>query len=344
MDKSTKSKVVAVLKLVAKFVFAFGIIAYLIYDGRLDLNVVKQGFSNPQVVATSLGLIFLGSLAGFTRWSLLLRAQDVYLKPLAIARYGFIGLFFNTFMPGVVSGDVIKAWYVISDREKGQEKTPILTAIIIDRIFGLFGLIVLSLFALFLHWNQVWAIEGLRSVVSANLVLGFLVATFFSYVLLSNWGPFLWFRSFLNRYKNRKIGALFIKAYDAWSSYRYRPFLLLCSLLLACCTHTCIVVAILFCSRALGETGMEAHQIFLLAPLGLLSTALPVAPAGLGVGHVVFAMLFGWAGSQIGAEIFTLFISLQIIVNLTGVVFYVSSPKPMRLNNTPSVAPGMASS
>ncbi len=342
MASKAKSNVIAVIKLLAKFAFSFGIIAYLIYDDKLNLDVVKQGFSNPQVIVVSLGLILLGAIAGFTRWSILLSGQGVFLKPFAVARYGFIGLFFNTFMPGVVSGDVIKAWYVIADRDKGQEKTPILTAIIIDRIIGLFGLITISLLALFFHWNEVWQISELNKVLTTNLVLGALVAVFFVYVMLSNWGPFLAFRKFLDKYKEAKFGSLLVKAYDAWSSYRHRPFLLISSLVLACVTHSCIVVAILFCSRALGETTMEAYQIFLLAPLGLLSIALPIAPAGLGVGHLVFAALFGYVGSKVGAEIFTLFISLQIIINLLGVVFYLQAPKPTRPEASDVGEPGIA--
>jgi hypothetical protein len=79
---------------------------------------------------------------------------------------------------------------------------------------------------------------------------------------------------------------------------------------------------------------MSAYQYFLLVPMGLLTTAIPIAPAGLGVGHVAFAALFSLAGSEHGAEIFTMYVTIQIVINLTGVFFYLRSPKVQEVPST----------
>lgn len=118
-----------------------------------------------------------------------------------------------------------------------------------------------------------------------------------------------------------------LKAYDAFMTYREHPEVLFQSLALSICTHISVVTAVIFCSQALGENQLSLYQYFLLVPVGLITTAIPVAPGGLGVGHVAFQELFKLAGSNHGAEIFTLYVMLQISVNLSGVFFYLRAPK-----------------
>lgn len=327
--KAFSAKAKEFLKFVLKFSLAFLIIGYMIYSGRLDVATVKRGFSNPTVIGLSLFLIIFGSVVAILRWHILLKGQGVALSFAQALRYGFIGIFFNTTMPGVVSGDIVKAWYVIADRPKGMAKTPVLTAIVIDRIIGLFGLIIVSMISMLLYWQTVWGNPQLHSLALFNFAMGLGVITFFLFVAFSETGPFAWFRARLERLRANRVGAIFLKAYDAWLAYRKTPTILWGSLALSAVTHSCVVLAILFCSRALGEADMQVYQIFLLAPIGLLTIALPIAPAGLGVGHVAFNALFISVGSRLGAEIFTMFISLQILVNLSGAFFYLRAPKPM---------------
>ena len=55
-----------------------------------------------------------------------------------------------------------------------------------------------------------------------------------------------------------------------------------------------------------------------LIPLGLIATAIPISPAGLGIGHVAFENLYSLFGVKGGANIFNLFIIPQIFVYLLG--------------------------
>ena len=56
-----------------------------------------------------------------------------------------------------------------------------------------------------------------------------------------------------------------------------------------------------------------------LIPLGLIATAIPISPAGIGVGHVAFENLYNLSGLKEGANIFNLFIINQIFIYLLGV-------------------------
>jgi uncharacterized membrane protein YbhN (UPF0104 family) len=66
--------------------------------------------------------------------------------------------------------------------------------------------------------------------------------------------------------------------------------------------------------------GLEIPLISYLAlvPLGLMVTAVPIAPAGLGVGQVAFLGLFRMAGTAQGANLFTLYMASSALINLSG--------------------------
>ena len=59
----------------------------------------------------------------------------------------WIGNFFNVTLPGAVTVDVVKGYYVIkSEREDGRTRA--FMTLLIDRFVGLFGLVAMAFFAL----------------------------------------------------------------------------------------------------------------------------------------------------------------------------------------------------
>lgn len=314
------------IKLLAKFFFAFAILFYMVQTGRLDLSVVVTGFSQVHLLLICFFLEVAAMLFALKRWNNLLQGLDLDYSFASVVRYGMIGAFFNTTMPGAVSGDIIKAWYIVSDH-KGQKKTPVLASILLDRAMGVFGLVLVAASPLVFYWQEVWSNDSLRQVSLLILGLFFGMVVFFSYIMLSVWGPLSFLRRKMDSLEKYGPGKIFLQAYDSWISYGHRPGVLIKALLLSICTHSMIVVVAILCSRALGDHSVDLHSYFLLVPIGLLTTAIPIAPAGLGVGHVAFAALFQMAGSSHGAEVFTLLITIQIFINLSGVIFYLKSGK-----------------
>jgi glycosyltransferase 2 family protein len=302
------------LKLAAKFGFAIAVIWYMIAKGKLDLAVVKQGFSRLDFMLGSFSLVVFAITLSLFRWKLLLSGQGIQLSMGQVVRYGMIGAFFNTTMPGAVSGDLIKAWYLIQDR-KGQKKTPVLTSIVLDRAIGVFGLILVSASPLIFAGAAVWETPQLRTIALPVLGLALGVLAFFGYIMLSVWGPLSYLRKKMEPLGRNRAGEIFLQAYDAWLSYRERPWILVASIFISVVNHLCMVSIVLLGASAIGEEGVTTLQYFLLVPIGLLTTAVPVAPAGLGV------------GSTHGPELFTMLVTVQIIINLSGILFYLRSPK-----------------
>jgi uncharacterized membrane protein YbhN (UPF0104 family) len=61
---------------------------------------------------------------------------------------------------------------------------------------------------------------------------------------------------------------------------------------------------------------------FTFMPVGFLSTSIPLAPAGLGVGHAVFDSLFSFFGIKNGASLFNLYFLGTVLFALLGLIPY----------------------
>lgn len=71
--------------------------------------------------------------------------------------------------------------------------------------------------------------------------------------------------------------------------------------------------------------------MFTFVPIGLVFTAIPISPAGLGVGHAAFAALFSLFGVKGGADYFNFFFIAMTIINLLGVIPYALIGKKIKL-------------
>ena len=81
------------------------------------------------------------------RWWLLLRALGLQISPRRTFLLTWIGNFFNSTLPGAVTGDFVKGYYIVKTHAE-ESRTNAFMTVLIDRFVGLFGLIVISFFSL----------------------------------------------------------------------------------------------------------------------------------------------------------------------------------------------------
>jgi len=75
-------------------------------------------------------------------------------------------------------------------------------------------------------------------------------------------------------------------------------------------------------AQALGEFQLSLGSLYIVVPLGLLITAIPVAPAGVGTGNLAFLYLFHLIGSERGADVYSLFALTNIVLSSIGGLVY----------------------
>lgn len=119
---------------------AFG---YLLHITNLSEVGRKLSAAPLWSIPVATGVLLTVVFAGTLRWSLLMRAYGANDVPGLgyLFRLQLIGLFYNM-MPGAVGGDVLRG--VVSRRAFGaQGMSAALTVVLVERVFGLIGLVLL---------------------------------------------------------------------------------------------------------------------------------------------------------------------------------------------------------
>ncbi|MEM9191583.1 MAG: lysylphosphatidylglycerol synthase transmembrane domain-containing protein [Myxococcota bacterium] len=92
-------------------------------------------------VGAGIGLSVVGLLVGAVRWRLLLSAYGAKDPPPIsfLFRVYFVGLFYNSFLPGNVGGDVLRGFVT---RRSFQAKSGAFLIVFVERLYGLSGLLI----------------------------------------------------------------------------------------------------------------------------------------------------------------------------------------------------------
>lgn len=102
-------------------------------------------------LAVSAALLTLGGFAGAASWFCIIRAGLPGLTYREVAACHWSGMFFNTFLPSNVGGDVVKG-YLFAQRHGSPAY--VVVSLLIDRALNLGMLVAFGLFALFLELGR----------------------------------------------------------------------------------------------------------------------------------------------------------------------------------------------
>ena len=267
------------LKTALKIAFAIALMTWLAKKGVLDVGSLRS-VATPTLIAFCLVTVGLQILANNYRWLTLMRAQgfeSTFAKTMPLT---FIGLFFNFAMPGGVGGDVVKGYYLL--KQHPQQRIAAAVSIFMDRLVGFFVMIATAFVAVFLNYKEVATSPQLTSVALGVTALFFAFIAFFaiSFSPLSV--------QFLERWPaGQKIRGL----YEVLHSYRRNPRALLIAV---SASVICQLLIVSFVAAIGVQLGLDIplSVYFFLVPIGTVAQALPISPAGIGVGQAAFFFLF----------------------------------------------------
>ena len=119
------------------------LLTYLVYTTQQTGEFAKINIEarDLPLLSFALLLITVASLFIFIRWYLLVRALDLEFSLLEAIRLGFLVELLNFVAPGSVGGDVFKAIYIA--RQQPDHRTQAVSSVLIDRVVGFYGLMVL---------------------------------------------------------------------------------------------------------------------------------------------------------------------------------------------------------
>jgi uncharacterized protein (TIRG00374 family) len=240
------------------------------------------------LIALAFSLHILGYVICSWRWQLLLKAQgaEVALTPLASSY--LVGMFFNSFLPGIVSGDVVRGMDV--SRHVGGLSTSFLV-VFVERLTGIVALLLLSAFALPLIG---WDVVGQTKIHLVLLIVGCLIV--FTIVILSNQR----LRVMITKQPVRfpvagKIISILDKIYRASEIFGNKKRVVLGCTLISIAFQIIVIIHYWLIGKALGLI-LPWYCYFAIIPVSIFVMMVPASINGIGVREQVFIYLFGSFG------------------------------------------------
>jgi hypothetical protein len=241
--------------------------------------------------------VFLLSL----RWWLLLRGAGF---PVPFGRTFFVtwaGLFFNSFLPGSVGGDLAKAVMAASGEDR---KAAAAGTVILDRLIGLAVMVVLGAACMTPFAGRFR--DRTPVIVTYGLFVGMAVGTllYFNRALREWLKGRLPFRETLG-----ELDGVFRMAKE-------RPGRTAAAAGLSALGQGAAILAAFGMARSLGITGVPLWAFFVFEPVIFIVTAVPVSVGGWGVQEGAYVYLFGtFAGMDPNQAV-----ALSVLFKLSGIM------------------------
>jgi hypothetical protein len=222
------------------------------------------------------------------RWEVLLHVQGIFLSRARLIMILLTGVFFNFFIPGGTGGDLVRAFYLIKEAP-GKGPAAVLS-VLIDRVVGLFALIMLG--GVMIGWQWEWLTstpETRKLVLSGLIVLGVATAAVGFAAILSGFGLV---HRLPPRFPQRERLAELALALNQYGRARMPSLKALISSL-ACNLGYFLVF---YCAaRAYAAPGVRVPtltEMFAVLPVVNTLIALPIGMNGLGVREALFETFF----------------------------------------------------
>jgi uncharacterized protein (TIRG00374 family) len=322
-----KSSVLATL---LKLAVALGLMTWLYRSGAIDFARVAAAVRDPAWLSQSVAVLFASISIITIRWWLLLRMEEIDIPLTDALKLTLVGHFWNNVLPGAVTGDVVKMYY-LGEKAPGK-KAEAYATVMIDRVIGLAALVYLAFFAALTNLDFVFAPDHTKLKLTfygnALLALGFTVGIL---ALVLGVGRK---SSFADKIRGSSLPfvASVRRGYRTLIRLGERPSILFASFALGIVSHSLLVVVGIISARALGEGTLGTSTYGFVVPVGLLVNSIPIGlPGGLGAGETAFKQLFTWAGASetLGAGVMLLLRIGQLIWGAVGGVLYIFDRKAL---------------
>lgn len=314
MNRETK----AWLGWIARVVFTLGALWFL--GAKLNWQEFLATIQKAHLVWLVAALAAYGGvvLVSIVRWHLLLEVAGAAVGWTRTAQLAVAGLFFNSVLPGVMGGDVMRAFWAA--RDAPQARPAAVVSILLERVLGLAATVLLGAALILPRWrglNQhpvthagAWAFVTVAGILVVILVV---LATPYSSRLLAGDHSSGW----------RKAAAEGAKACHVCLTH---PAGAGAGLLLSL-TSQVLLVTLFFAVAEAMALPADLWQLASVLPMVAMVTVLPISWNGLGLreaAFVTFLGVFGVPAAQAVAISLTAF-AVILVWNLFGGLVYLVS-------------------
>jgi len=260
---------------------------------------------NPNWLLLGFLLAGLSHLLGIIRWRIFLVALEIRISFWRAAQIYLLGLFFSTFLIGMIAGDAAKALILIS---QGHRRSAAFLSIILDRISGLIVLVFSSVVLMLWHYDWLMSSKIIGQMMHIVLwyfgvLMGLLIISFVAVrIKLPDRIPdrvsFKWrIQEFCNGYY------VFIS--------KWPRAIAACGVSIGV---TALYYAVFYCSAQAAAVNLSLSEVFAFMPMVEAIVGLPITFGGIGMREHLFTLILG--------ELSAVPLTQAVMVSITGYLLF----------------------
>lgn len=316
-----------------KFLIPAIIIGFLLWRmDPADWQKLSQRPIRYPVLIAALGVALVAMSLSFVRWWVLVRCQGIALSLIEALRLSSICFLLSFVSVGSVGGDLFKAVF-LARRSPGQ-RIPAIASVLVDRGSGLYGLLLLVSMGLLIRdssdsfeFNGIgiqeikWTVAimvGISSLLLALLVFGGRVVD-----------RLLQFMSRLSL-----IGPVVDKIGPPLRTFHRHPWAFGLSILMSVGVQGLLTISMYLIATSMYGSPPTLAEHFVIVPIGMLASALPITPAGVGVLEVTIETLYHLVPARVtdasGTLVALVFELVKVILAVIGTIFYWTAGKEVQ--------------
>ncbi|MCL5977712.1 MAG: flippase-like domain-containing protein [Nitrospirae bacterium] len=295
--------------LIGKLLISFGLIYFLIskIGGRIIIDHVSR--LNPLIFITACGAYLFMIWLSSVRWNLLIPHK---IKTSKLFSIYMIGSFFNTYMPGIIGGDAVKAYYLskelkslgVEGNSPTHELSIAIASVFMDRYIGFTAILFISMaaFPLAFAYLDGTPVRWLMPIVLVVFIGGSIVIFKFRI--------------------GERIKFLF-RVYEYFHLYSRKRDVLLKAFIYSVILQGLNIGVVYFLSRGL-SLEISFFHIVVFLPIIILISFIPVSISGIGLREGAFIILLGTAGvsPEMSVALSLVWFLSYVIASLVGLFEY----------------------
>lgn len=299
--------------------YALFALKLLVSAGSLYLVFSKTDISQVALTLRKIGptaflsasFLYIASLLGATfRWKLLLPEQFTLRRLFSLY---MIGSFFSSFLPGVIGGDAVKAYYLNKDAKK---LSLTVASIFMDRYLGYVALILMGMLGLPFAF----------SLLAGSPYKWVMPAFFVAFVF----GSLLFFGLQLG-----KRFTFLAEFYEYFMTFKDKKPVVLKAVLISAVIQIMGFTSVALLSAAMGEH-IPFSLLCVFLPIIITLTTLPISISGIGVREGAFVLLFGLikVTPEAATSLSLAWFFSSFVGSLPGLAFYIRHSNKPEVKNS----------
>jgi uncharacterized membrane protein YbhN (UPF0104 family) len=212
-----------------------------------------------------------------------MRVQGITFSWFRVWQLVMIGMFYNLFLPGGTGGDLVKIFYAV--REAPRSKSAVFLSVVVDRITGMFALILVSTGVFLVFFDKLTALPMVRAFTLAVCVI------FAATLCLVAFGLVVDRFHLAAKIPDRMPGhAMILDTARAFSVYARDWKTVLAAVLISLPLNVFIFGGAIFAASAFPGNPGPAAMTSVIPVVNTIS-ALPISLAGIGVREKLFSSM-----------------------------------------------------